>query len=430
MEFLRFGNTLPTPEARRGFMLLMIMSVAFGMALSVQDNVVSNYFGDVLGLDGPDFGYITAIREVPGFLLIFLTALFYKMSIPRLTAMMLILLAAGLMLFTYSSSLATVAPWVIVSSMGYHTVLQTQYALGLSLTTENRAGAVLGRLTAFHNGGALVAMGAVFLIFSVAPDSFRPTFYLAGLTAIVAAVAVYSFPNLNDGVKEEVTPERPKMVLRRPYRFYYYLHLLDGARMQIFFSFGLYVLVVIYGMAVWEISLLLVATKLLAMVTGPWIGGMIDRHGEKPLLGALNIIYIVALAGYALAGYSPVGDVYIASVIFLVYSVIFPLSSVGSATYLRKVAVRDEIAPSLAMGVTLSHAAAIVVPVTTGFILNFVGYQVPFLIACVFASLTILVTRRLDPATQRSPARIAEDRRLQSQLQPGPAIVAADPADG
>ncbi len=423
MDLLGFSRSLPTGEARRGFFLLMIMSAAFGMALSVQDNVVSNYFGDVLGLEGPQFGYITAIREVPGFLLIFLTALFYKMSIPRLTAMMLILLAAGMMLFTFSSSFWTVAPWVVITSMGYHTVLQTQYALGLSVTTENRAGAVLGRLTAVNNAGALVAMGTVFVIFWVAPDAFRPTFVLAGLMALVAAAAVYGLPNLHDGVKQEVVPERPKMVVRRPYRYYYYLHLLDGARMQIFFSFGLYVLVVIYGMEVWEVSLVLVATKLVAMLTGPWIGNMIDEHGEKPLLGALNIIYIFALAGYAL-----IDNVYVASGIFLVYSVIFPLSGVGSATYLRKVAVRDEIAPTLAMGVTLSHAAAIIVPVATGFILNYVGYQVPFLIACVFATFTIFVTRKLDPRTQRSPARIAEDERIHGRLVTSePAI---EPADG
>ncbi len=424
MDLLDFRRSLETPEARRGFILLMVMSAAFGMALSVQDNVVSNYFDDVLGLDGPQFGYITAIREIPGFLLIFLTALFYKMSIPRLTSMMLIVLAAGMMLFTFSNSFWSVAPWVVITSMGYHTVLQTQYALGLSLTTENRSGSILGRLTAIHNGGALVAMGTVFVLFSVAPDSYRLAFVLAGFMALIAAAAVFSFPNLNDGVHEEVVAERPKVVIRGPYRYYYYLHLLDGARMQIFFSFGLFVLVDVYNMSVAEISLLLVATKLVAMVTGPWIGNMIDRHGEKPLLGALNIIYIFALAGYAL-----VGNVYVAAFIFLVYSVIFPLSSVGSATYLRKVAVRDEIAPSLAMGVTLSHAAAIIVPITTGFILNYVGYQVPFLIACVFASFTILVTRRLDPRSQRSPARIAEDQRLNDRLATG-GIVAVDPADG
>ena len=425
MKVLGYGKTLPSPEAQRGFFLLMVMSVAFGMALSVQDNIVTNYFADVLGLEGPQFGYITAIREVPGFLLIFLTALFYKMSIPRLTAMMLILLAVGQLLFPVSDSFWTVAPWVVISSMGYHTVLQTQYALGMSLTTENRAGSVLGRLTAFHNGGALVAMGVVFLIFHFDILSFTGTFVLAALVSLVAAAAVFGVPNLHDGVQEEVQEVRPKMVLRKEYRFYYYLHLLDGGRQQIFFSFGLFVLVSIYGMSVTEISALLIATKLVAMVASPLVGMLIDQRGEKLLLGALNIIYIFALAGYAL-----IDNVYIASFIFLVYSVIFPLSSVGSATYLRKVAVREEIAPSLAMGVTLSHAAAIIVPVTTGYVLNYVGYEIPFLIACVFASFTILVTRRLDPATQRSPARIAEDLRREqaaaAQAAPGVARAAGD----
>jgi hypothetical protein len=39
------------------------------------------------------------------------------------------------------------------------------------------------------------------------------------------------------------------------------------------------------------------------------------------------------------------------------------------------------------------------------------------LIAAVFASITILVTRRLDPLTQRSPARIAEDEAHAAALQ-------------
>ena len=164
---------------------------------------------------------------------------------------------------------------------------------------------------------------------------------------------------------------------------------------------------------------LAIATRLVAMLTGPLFGTWIDRWGEKSMLGALNIIYIVALAGYAL-----IDNVWVAAVIYLVYAVVFPLSSIGSATYLRKVAVREEIAPSLAMGVTLSHAAAIIVPITTGYILNYVSYQVPFLIACVFATFAIFVTRRLDPRTQRSPARIAEDEAYEATMlapQPAPA---------
>ena len=140
------------------------------------------------------------------------------------------------------------------------------------------------------------------------------------------------------------------------------------------------------------------------MASGPWVGRMIDAHGERRMLSIINIAYVVALGGYALAS-----NVVIACLCYVLYTFIMPLSPIGAATYLRKVAVAEEIAPSLAMGVTLQHAAAIVVPITTGIILNYVGYQIPFLIACGFACFTFFVTRRLDPVSQRSALRIAAD---------------------
>jgi hypothetical protein len=77
--------------------------------------------------------------------------------------------------------------------------------------------------------------------------------------------------------------------------------------------------------------------------------------------------------------------------------------------YLRKIAPSYDLAPSLAMGLTMQHAAAIVVPIVTGFILNFVGYQIPFLVASGFAVVTLIVTRRLDPVGQKSDRKRDEE---------------------
>ena len=402
-----FGyHRLTTPEAKRGFWLLMIATLSVGMAMAIQQNIVTNYFRDEIGLEGSQFGYITAIREIPGFLLIFVTALFYRLSLPKLTALAFVVLAVGYMFFGLSVSMWTVAPWVIISSMGYHTIHQTKFALSMSLTTEGNSGRILGAFTALNNVGALFAMVLVLVIFYFDLISFRPMFIIAGAIALIGAVAVFGFPNLRDGETDEIVADRPKMVYRKPYRFYYYLNLLDGGRQQIFFSFGLFVLVDAYGMSVAEISALLIGVRLISIVSSSWIGGLIDQHGERAMLGFVNFGYIFALAGYAL-----VSNVYLAAACYLLYTFIMPLSGMGSATYLRKVAVRQEIAPSLAMGVTLQHAASIVVPISAGVILSFVGYQVVFLIACIFSCFTILVTRRLDPASQRSQARIEEDAR-------------------
>jgi len=403
-----------SPAARRGYLLLGAMTLAFGMAMAMQQNIVTNYFEDVLHLSGPDFGYITAIREVPGFLLIVFTALFFRMSIPRLTAMALVLQAIGYAFFGLSNSFWTVAPWVVISSLGYHTVLQTQYALGMSLTGESKSGTILGKMAAVNNGGALGAMFIILVAFHQHWLSYRSSFVLAGALAFVAAVAIVRFPALRDGVEQEHHVARDRFVMRRPYRFYYYLCLLDGGRQQIFFSFGLWVLVNRYKLAVPQISALLIAVSLCSVMLGPWIGRMIDRRGEKAVLGGINTIYIIALVGYAL-----VQNVYAATFFYALYSLIMGMSAMSSATYLRKVAVSNEIAPSLAMGVTLQHAAAIVVPIAAGFILNFVGYQVPFLIASGFSVIAIVVTRRLNPLAQRAPARISEDLAREAARQTG-----------
>jgi hypothetical protein len=103
------------------------------------------------------------------------------------------------------------------------------------------------------------------------------------------------------------------------------------------------------------------------------------------------------------------GNVWLACAFYVLYSFIAPFSAIGAATYLRKIAVPADIAPSLAMGVTLLHATAIVVPVAAGMVLNYVGYQVPFFIGCGFALVAAAVTLRLDPVGQRTAAKAALD---------------------
>lgn len=388
----------------RGLSLITITTAAAGFAMSAQQAVVSNYFEHALGLSGPQFGYITAIREIPGFLLIFVSALFYRVPLPKLTAGALVLLAIGYGCFGLSWSFWSVAPWVIISSLGYHTWLQTQYALGMSLTTERKSGGILGYLSAIGNGGSLAAMIVVLLAFEFGWLDYRSTFVLCGIMALIAAISIVGFPNMHNGQAESRPREREPIVLRGEYRYYYALSLLDGGRQQIFFSFGLWVLVSHFGLGVPVISGMLIAATLLNTVFGRRIGQLFDRFGERPMLAVANIGYVVALLGYGL-----IDNVYVVLLCYLIYTVIFPISGIGAATYLRKVAVTAEIAPSLAMGVTLQHVAAIAVPVATGYILNYVGYQVPFLIGAGFACLTFFVTRRLSPETQKSPRRRQEE---------------------
>jgi predicted MFS family arabinose efflux permease len=269
---------------------------------------------------------------------------------------------------------------------------------------ESKSGRVLGRMAGVVQAGALVGTAAVLLVFLRWPDAYHEVYLVCGFIALLGAAAIVGFPHLHEGKAIAAQMPRQRVVLRRDYRYYYVLSALDGARQQLFFSFGLWVLVSRFGLGVSAVSLVVIVSTVVAMMFSPWAGRMIDRHGERRTLSAINVAYIVALGGYAL-----VGTVWLACLFYVIYAVIAPFSSIGAATYLRKIAVPPDIAPSLAMGVTLLHATAIVVPVAAGMILNYVGYQVPFFIGGGFAFVAALVTLRLDPVRQRSAARVTLD---------------------
>ncbi len=407
----------------RGYLMLAVMSAAFGLAYYANQAILTNYFQGVLHLNGPMFGYITAIREIPGFFLIFLTALFYRLSQQRLTAFALVALGVGLGGFALATNFWTVIPWVIISSVGFHTVLQTQYSLGMTLTEESESGSILGKMAAYVQGGALAGTAIILFIFLFKLSSFHPVFLALGAISLIAAAAIVSFPHLHQGKPSKAVLAQRRLVLRRDYRYYYWLNALDGARQQLFFSFGLWVLVNHFHLSVASICVVLLAAAVVGMVSSSWAGRMLDRYGERRTLSFINVAYIVALGGYALAN-----SVILACFFFVIYYFITPLSPIGAATYLRKIAVPEDIAPSLAMGVTFLHATAIVVPVLAGIVLNFVGYQVPFFIACGFACIGIVIILRLDPRAQRSAARVAMDASncaLQADSAEGAAVMAA-----
>jgi predicted MFS family arabinose efflux permease len=399
----RFAELRKTP-AGYGFILLAAMSVCYGFAYSSQTSIVTNFFIDDLHFSGSQFGYITAVREVGGFFLIFLMMALYRVSLQWLTAGALMILGIGYGLFGMSHGFLSLVPWVVVTSFGFHAVLQTQYALGMSLTTQDRAGRVLGRMTAFYQGGTFAAFVVVGLIFYFNWLSYAKTFIILGAVAFVGGIFIIRFPHLHDGEPRKLAPKRERLVWNWEYRYYYALNLLDGIRQQVFFSFGLWVLAQHYHLKVPAICLVLAGGTLIAISTSTWIGRSIDRLGERKVIQAINVAYVIALGGYALSGHLAM-----ACVFYILYSCITPFSSVAASTYLRKIAVPEEIAPTLAMGVTVLHATALVVPVAAGVILHYLGFRVPFAISCAAAVVTILITVRLDPHKQRSAARIALD---------------------
>ncbi|MDQ3228067.1 MAG: hypothetical protein M3Q50_15735, partial [Chloroflexota bacterium] len=60
-----------------------------------------------------------------------------------------------------------------------------------------------------------------------------------------------------------------------------------------------------------------------------------------------------------------------------------------------------DLAPSLAMGVSLAHLTAIVVPIVGAALWQRLGYQFPFLFGTVFIFLSLWLTQKIDIPKQR-----------------------------
>jgi MFS family permease len=396
-------------QVKRGFLLLALTTFFMAIAMNISQAIQPNFFREVIGMDGGQNGYLIAIREIPGFLLIFVSAFMLRLGMSRATAVSLFVAGVGFALFSMSGSfLALVLP-TLISSIGYHSWMQLQPALGLSLAAKGAEGTTLGRLSSIGFSGTLIALVTVLATLEIVQrravdftdgqeTAFRVFFIVAGVAAVIAGFFITRFPVSADD--QAMAKAAPKITWRKEYRLYYWLAFLDGSRQQIYFAFAPFVLVEQFNVKVTTLTTLLIISALINWRTGKLVGQSVDRFGEQKVLTFGYVLHGVTFLGFALSG-----NVWLLYFFYLMYNWLF-LFSMGTTTYLRKICKREDLAPSLAMGVSLSHVTAIVVPIAGAALWTQLGYKFPFLFGTVFVVLSIISTQRIN----KSKAELASFR--------------------
>lgn len=398
---------LSAAELVRGYRHLAVTMFAMTMGMNLFESIAPNFFREEIGMNGALNGYLISIRELPGFLLIFVAAILLRRGLAKATGVSLVIAGIGYACFAPTTAFWMVIIPTLISSIGYHSWLQLQPALGLSLARKGEEGSVLGRLNGIGFLGSMIAMIAVLASLYSAQHWFdidqgpilRGFLIFAGVCAIFGAIAIWSFPSSDRDL--ESARLAPRITWRREYRLYYWLALLDGSRMQIYFAFAPFVLVEHFDVSATHLIIVLIIAALIKWRTGPIIGEMVDRFGEKQMLTLGYCLHLTVFLGFALAP-----NVWIAYLCYIGYNFMF-LFSIGTTTYLKKICRREDLAPSLAMGVSLSHVTAIVVPVVAASLWDKLGYQFPFIFGTIFIVGSLVLTRKIDVARQRwdaSPA--------------------------
>jgi predicted MFS family arabinose efflux permease len=187
----------------------------------------------------------------------------------------------------------------------------------------------------------------------------------------------------------------PRITWRKEYGLYYWLTFLDGSRQQIYFAFAPFVLVEQFGVDALTLTVLLIVSALINWQAGTWVGKMVDRYGEKRSLTIGYCLHLTVFLGFALSQ-----NIWLLYLTYLGYNFLF-LFSIGTTTYLQKICRPEDLAPSLAMGVSLAHLTAIVVPVVGAALWQRLGYQFPFLFGTVFIFISLWLTQKIDIPKQR-----------------------------
>jgi predicted MFS family arabinose efflux permease len=343
---------------RRPEVLLILMASAVPLSFATWNNLINNFAIERAAFTGAEIGVLQSLREVPGFLALGVVAVLLLLREQSLALWSLLLLGIGTAATGYFPTVLGLYLTTVVMSLGFHYYETVQSSLALQWIDKKHAPETLGRIIAVGSFTSILSYLFILFVFSTLGIDFKETYLIGGgLTVVIALIAWLSFPRF----PEEVVQHK-KVVIRSRYWLYYALTFISGARRQIFVVFAGFLLVEKFNYSVPEISLLFFVNGGLNMLLAPKVGQLIGRWGERRALILEYIGLIIIFVSYAF-----VDNAFIAGGLYVVDHLFFALA-IAIKTYFQKIADPADIASTAAVGFTISHIAAVIIPAVFGII--------------------------------------------------------------
>ena len=387
-------------QAARDLKLFALASLVMGVAYSTVESVFNNFLNATFHLSGFQRSFLEFPRELPGFLVVFVSALLWFLCSRRLGGVSMLLGAAGALLIGYaSSSYGVMVIWLFIYSLGQHVFLPLSPGIGMELASEGKTGQRLGQLNAIRNLAAILGSFLVMLGFRFFNFNFKTTFAYAAVLFVIASILMFAMK------REKAKPAGIYLKVHREYNLFYMLSILYGSRKQLFITFAPWVLVVVFGQPTQIMATLFTIGGVIGILFQPLLGWLVDHIGERAILSAEAILLIFVCFGYGFAKF-----LLPEHTAFLVVCACFLLDqmlmSVGMArsTYMKKIAMTpDDIQPALTVSVTIDHIFSISTALVGGLIWNVFGFQYVFLFGAVIAVINFFFALRVK-IPQKSPA--------------------------
>jgi hypothetical protein len=348
------------------FRFLMVMTISSTIGLQAWLTLFNNFAVEQVHLTGEQVGMIQSVREIPGFLT--LLAVFVMMVVKehRLSAVSILFLGAGLAFTGFFPTYAGLMVTTVIMSFGFHYYETTNQSLTLQYFDRYQSPVVFGRLRSIAAASSIGIGIFIFLISNWL--SFKGTYLTIG--GLIAAVGCWAFTR--NPVDKNIIPQHKKMIFRKKYWLFYFLTFMAGARRQIFMAFAVLLLVRKFEFSVQEVTALFVINNVINYFLSPVVGKCIVRFGERKVL---SLEYFSLL--FIFLAYAVVESKLLVSFLYILDHIFFNFA-IAIRTYFQKVGDPKDIAPSMAMGFTINHIAAVFLPALGG-LLWMVDYRIPFL---------------------------------------------------
>jgi len=361
---------------------LIVLTISSTVGLQAWRTLFNNFAVEIAGLRGNHVGIIQSVREVPGILTFLVVLVILSMREHRLSALSILVTGIGVFATGLWPSFAGLTLTTLLFSFGFHYYETTNQSLTLQYFDQNTSPWVFGKQRSVAAASNIIVGLMIYVLAAFLP--YTGIYMLVG--SFIVATAVWGFTQ--DPTRSDLVPQHKKMLFRKKYWLFYVLTFLAGARRQIFVAFSVLLMVEKFHYTVQEVSILFVINNVINYFLSPMIGRGIIRFGERRVLSLEYFSLIIIFMAYAF-----VQSKILVAFLYVLDHIFFNFA-IAIRTYFQKVGHPRDIAPSMAVGFTINHIAAIFLPALGG-MLWVVDYRIPFVGGAVFSLLSLIAVQKI-----------------------------------
>ncbi len=352
-------------EISTDLFLFLVISVLLGIVSAVESTSLANRLYEDLDFTVMQRSFLETPRELPGLLTVVLIGLLNGLGDIRIAAVANILGGIGLLLFGFApNQYMLILIFLVIYSTGQHIYFPMASSITMSFAKGENFGQRMGQVQGLGSLSIIIASAALFIFYRFFNITYQIVFVFSSFAMILAGILFLFMKSEKKVVSEK------RFILRKEFKLYYVMSVVNGARKQITLTFVPWLIIDVFQQPVTTITMLFFIVCVISIFFKPWFGSLIDRRGERYAMQFEAVAMFIACIGFIFA--KQLFSFQIALAVMGVCYIVDKLmesASMARATYVRKLSCDPaEVARTLSMGQSMDHLVSMLIPIAAGYV--------------------------------------------------------------